>query len=235
MSMPVAILAGGLSTRLRPITETIPKALVDVAGKPFVVRQLEFLQQQGIARVVLCLGHLGQQIEAVVADGSAFGLQVCYSWDGPRLLGTGGAVKKALPLLGEHFFVYYGDSYLPIDFSAVERDFLASGRPALMTVLKNADQWDKSNVLFCDGRIAEYNKQAPRPEMAYIDYGLGVLSASVFENVPVDQPFDLADIYHGLSIRGLLAGREVFERFYEIGSRKGLDETIEYFKEEGKA
>ena len=235
MTMPVAILAGGLSTRLRPITETIPKALVDVAGKPFVMRQLEYVQQQGIARVVLCLGHLGKQVEAVVGDGSAFGLQVRYSWDGPRLLGTGGALRKALPLLGEHFFVYYGDAYLPIDFRAIERDFLASGKPALMTVLKNSDQWDKSNVLFVDGRVAEYNKQAPGPEMAYIDYGLGVLSASVFENVPLNQPFDLADIYHELSIRGLLAGREVFERFYEIGSHKGLDETIQYFKEVGKA
>jgi N-acetyl-alpha-D-muramate 1-phosphate uridylyltransferase len=235
MTMPVAILAGGLSTRLRPITETIPKALVDVAGKPFVVRQLEYVQQQGIARVVLCLGHLGEQVEAVVGDGSTFGLQVRYSWDGPRLLGTGGALKKALPLLGEHFFVYYGDAYLPIDFRGIERDFLASGKPALMTVLKNSDQWDKSNVLFCDGCVAEYNKQAPTPEMAYIDYGLGVLSSSVFENVPVNQPFDLADIYHELSIRGLLAGREVFERFFEIGSHKGLDETIQYFKEVGKA
>jgi len=185
--------------------------------------------------VVLCLGHLGKQVEAVVGDGSAFGLQVRYSWDGPRLLGTGGALRKALPLLGEHFFVYYGDAYLPIDFRAIERDFLASGKPALMTVLKNSDQWDKSNVLFVDGRVAEYNKQAPGPEMAYIDYGLGVLSASVFENVPLNQPFDLADIYHELSIRGLLAGREVFERFYEIGSHKGLDETIEYFKEVDKA
>lgn len=231
MSLPVAILAGGLSTRLRPITETIPKALVDVAGKPFVMRQLEYLQQQGIARVVLCLGHMGEQVEALVGDGSALGLDVRYSWDGPRLLGTGGALKQALPLLGEQFFVFYGDSYLLIDFRAVERDFFKSGKPALMTVLKNGDQWDKSNVLFCDGCIAEYNKQVPRPEMAYIDYGLGVLSASVFENVPVNQPFDLADIYHELSIRGLLAGCEVFERFYEIGSHKGLDETIQYFKE----
>ncbi|MCX5848671.1 MAG: nucleotidyltransferase family protein [Deltaproteobacteria bacterium] len=234
MSIPVAILAGGLSTRLKPITENIPKALVDVAGKPFIVRQLDYLQQQGIARVVLCLGHLGEQVEALVGDGSALGLDVRYSWDGPRLLGTGGALKKALPLLDESFFVYYGDSYLPIDFKAVERDFLVSGKPAIMTVVKNNDQWDKSNVLFCNGCIAEYNKQVPRPEMTYIDYGLGILSASVFENVPIDQPFDLADIYHELSIRGLLAGHEVFERFYEIGSHKGLDETIQYFKERDK-
>ena len=235
MSLPVAILAGGLATRLRPITQKIPKSLVDVAGKPFVVRQLDYLRQQGITRVVLCLGYLGELVEAVVGDGSTFSLDVRYSWDGPRLLGTGGALRQALPLLAGQFFVFYGDSYLPIDFRAVERDFLMSGKPALMTVLKNHDQWDKSNVLLRDGSITEYNKRVPRPEMAHIDYGLGVLSASVLENAPNNEPFDLADIYHELSVRGLLAGHEVFERFYEIGSLKGLDETMEYFKKEGKA
>jgi len=235
MSLPVAIVAGGLASRLHPITQKIPKSLLDVAGKPFVARQLDYLQQQGITRVVLCLGYLGEQVEAVVGDGSAFDLDVRYSWDGPRLLGTGGALKQALQLLGEQFFVFYGDSYLPIDFQAVERDFLASGKPALMTVLKNDDQWDKSNVLFRDGCIVEYNKRTPKPEMTHIDYGLGVLSASVLENAPVNEPFDLADIYHELSVRGLLAGHEVFERFYEIGSHKGLDQTIEYFKQEGKS
>lgn len=233
MSLPVAILAGGLATRLHPITKEIPKSLVDVAGKPFIVRQLDYLCQQGIARVVLCLGHLGEQVKAVVGDGFAFGLDVCYSWDGRRLLGTGGALRQALQLLGEQFFVFYGDSYLPIDFRAVEKDFLASGQPALITVLKNDDQWDKSNVLLRNGCIVEYNKQLPGPEMSHIDYGLGVMSASVLRNTPMNEPFDLSDIYHELSLQGLLAGYEIFERFYEIGSHKGLNETIEYFKQEG--
>jgi NDP-sugar pyrophosphorylase family protein len=234
MSLPVAIVAGGLATRLHPITRQIPKSLVDVAGKPFIVRQLNYLKRQGITRVVLCLGYLGDQVEAVVGDGSVFGLEVGYSWDGPRLLGTGGALRQALPLLGERFFVFYGDSYLPIDFQAIERNFLRSGKPALMTVLENGDQWDKSNVLFRDGCIAEYNKRTPIPEMAHIDYGLGVLSASVLVNMPADEPFDLAEVYHTLSVRGLLAGYEVFERFYEIGSHKGLSDTIEYFQKEGQ-
>ena len=116
VSLPVAILAGGLATRLRPVTEDTPKALLDVAGKPFVVRQLEYLRQQGIVRVVLCVGYLGEQIRAVVGDGSALGLEVLYSWDGPQLLGTGGALRHALSALGEQFMVLYGDSYLPIDF-----------------------------------------------------------------------------------------------------------------------
>ena len=232
--LPVAILAGGLATRLHPITETIPKSLVDVAGKPFIVRQLDYLQQQGITHVVLCISYLGEQVEAIVGDGAAFGLKVDYSWDGPSLLGTGGALRQALPLLGEQFFVFYGDSYLPIDFQAVERDYLISSKPALMTVLRNDDLWDKSNVLFQDGRITEYNKRSPRPEMAHIDYGLGVLSAAALKDAPVNEPFDLADLYHKLSVQGALAGHEVFERFYEIGSHKGLQETINYFKKREK-
>jgi NDP-sugar pyrophosphorylase family protein len=228
--LPVAILAGGLATRLLPITETIPKSLIDVAGKPFIVRQLDYLRRQGITLVVLCVSYLGEQVEAVVGDGSAFGLDVCYSWDGPHLLGTGGALRQALQLLGEQFFVFYGDSYLPIDFQAVERDFLESDKPALMTVMKNVGKWDKSNVLFLDGCITEYNKRKPRPEMAHIDYGLGVLSAALLKDAPANEPFDLADIYHNLSVQGGVAGHEVFERFYEIGSHKGLEETIDYFK-----
>ena len=136
MNLPVAILAGGLATRLRPITEKIPKALVDVAGKPFIMHQLEYLKKQKLTQVVLCLGYLGEQVEVVVGNGSSIGLDVRYSSDGPTLLGTGGCLKKALPMLGEHFFVYYGDSYLPIDFRAVEHAFLACNKPGLMTVLK---------------------------------------------------------------------------------------------------
>ncbi|MGZ5061485.1 MAG: nucleotidyltransferase family protein [Usitatibacter sp.] len=233
MSLPVAILAGGMATRLLPITQDTPKALVEVAGRPFVLRQLDYLRGQGITRVVLCLGHLGEQVEERVGDGSALGLEVSYSRDGPKLLGTAGALRQALPLLGDQFFVFYGDSYLPIDFAAVERGFHACGRPALMTVLGNSGRWDRSNVLFRDGRIVEYNKRLSRPGMAHIDYGLSVLAASVLRDLPAGERFDLADVYHDLSVKGLLAGLEVFERFYEIGSREGLEEAIEYFRKRG--
>jgi NDP-sugar pyrophosphorylase family protein len=226
---PVAILAGGLATRLRPITETIPKALVDVAGKPFIVRQLNYLRQQGISHVVLCIGYLGEMVQEAVGSGENFGLEVSYSDDGPFLLGTGGALLKAIPHLGGDFFVLYGDSFLPVNFLAAQRAYEGSGQHALMTVLKNQNQWDKSNVLFVNGQLLEYNKRAPRPEMAYIDYGLGVVSASVLSDRPVDQSFDLADIYQDLSLHGQLAGLEVHERFYEIGSHAGLKETEEYF------
>ena len=226
---PVAILAGGLATRLRPITETIPKALVDVVGKPFIVRQLSYLREQGINEVVLCIGYLGDMIREVVGRGESLGLKVSYSEDGPNLLGTGGALTKALDLLGDQFFVLYGDSFLPVGFSAVQEAYEKRGGPALMTVLKNQNQWDKSNVLFVGGRLLEYNKRAPRAEMTYIDCGLGVVSASVLKRRPVDQPFDLADVYQDLSLQGQLAGLEVHERFYEIGSHTGLKEAEEYF------
>ena len=227
--LTVAILAGGLATRLRPITQTIPKALVDVAGKPFVIRQLQFLKEQGCHRVVLCIGYLGEMIQQVVSDGAMMGMDVCYSIDGPRLLGTGGALQKALPLLDDPFFVLYGDSFLPCDFTAVKNAFFHCGKPALMTVLHNANRWDKSNVFYRDGNIEEYNKKTPRPEMNHIDYGLGILTSRVFFNRPADSSFDLADVYHELSITGQLAGYEVRERFYEIGSHQGLQETIDYF------
>jgi len=226
--LTVAILAGGLATRLRPITETIPKALVEVAGKPFIVHQLGYLRVQGISQVVLCVGYRGDMIRDVVGNGASLGLKVSYSEDGPSLLGTGGALAKAIDLLGDHFFVLYGDSFLPLNFSVVQSAYEESKLPALMTVLKNQNQWDKSNVLFVDGQLLEYNKRAPRPEMTYIDYGLGVLSASVLEQYSAGQGFDLADIYQDLSLQGRLAGLEVLERFYEIGSHVGLKETEEY-------
>jgi MurNAc alpha-1-phosphate uridylyltransferase len=230
VKLPVAILAGGLASRLRPITETIPKALVEVAGKPFILRQLDYLRRQGISRVVLCVGFLGEQIEALVGDGAPCGLSVSYSQDWPTLMGTGGALRQALPLLDSQFLILYGDSYLPIDFASVERAFMSSGKPALMTVQRNADEWDKSNVLFVDNVIVEYNKRAPTPNMRHIDYGLGAISAQVLADENTTGPFDLADIYHRLSLSGQLAGYEVHERFYEIGSHKGLAETADYFK-----
>src|SRR6266568_7713799 len=223
--LPVAILAGGLATRLRPITNTIPKSLVEVAGKPFIVRQLEYLHAQQCEKVVLCVSHLGEHIEAAVGNGKTFGLDVRYAFDGAQLLGTAGALRRAQALLGEAFFVLYGDSFLPIAFQAVEDAFAASGRPALMTVLKNRDRWDKSNVEYVDGRVVEYNKRQPRPEMAYIDYGLSIVSSDVLKTYSRGTAIDLSDVYHDLSVAGRLAGYEVFERFYEIGSHQGLAET----------
>jgi NDP-sugar pyrophosphorylase family protein len=228
--LPVAILAGGLATRLRPITDTLPKALVEVAGHAFLGWQLRYLHTQGIRRIVLCVGYRGEQIASLVQDGSRYGVRVEYVFDGPRLLGTGGALRRALPALGQTFFILYGDSFLPVDFPEVQRAYLASGKPALMTVLKNRNLWDKSNVHFEHGRIVEYNKRDPRPEMAHIDYGLSVISAGTLTPYAEGHVFDLADVYYQLSVNGDLAGFEVHERFYEIGSPDGLAQTEAYLQ-----
>ncbi len=229
----VAILAGGLATRLRPRTETVPKSLLEVNGEPFAVHQLRLLQSKGIRRVVFCVGHLGELIQQAIGDGSTLGLQVDYSFDGPALLGTAGAVRNALPRLGDSFFVMYGDSYLPCDYAAIARQFQAVGLPGMMTVFRNEGKWDTSNVEFeADGveggRILAYSKTDRTPNMRYIDYGLGVFRAEAFQGLPVGKPRDLAELYADLLQRKQLAAFEVRERFHEIGSPAGLQETAEF-------
>ncbi len=221
---PVAILSGGLATRLRPLTETIPKSLVEVLGEPFIARQLRLLKRGGIGKAVVCAGYLGEMIRDYVGTGDRFGLEVEFVFDGELLLGTGGAIKKALPYLGDSFFVLYGDSYLKCDFGAVRAAFESSGKQGLMSVFFNNGQWDTSNVEFRDGKILDYDKKKLNPRMRYIDYGLGVFRASAFDAVPPNEPYDLYKLYKLLLSRGELAAFEVKERFYEIGSFEGLEE-----------
>lgn len=223
--LPVAILAGGLASRLGPLTTEIPKCLLDVAGRPFIHTQLRQLHSQGVRLVVLCLGHLGEQVVKVVGDGSAFGLEVVYSFDGPELRGTAGAVKRALPLLGRAFFILYGDSYLECNYAAVQNAFEAAGKLVLMTVFRNEGQWDTSNVEYRDGRIVAYDKTTSTAGMQYIDYGLGVWNRRALEGVPDTGFCDLATVCQEMLKQRELAGFEVTERFYEIGSFTGLTET----------
>jgi N-acetyl-alpha-D-muramate 1-phosphate uridylyltransferase len=221
---PVAILAGGLASRLGPITEKIPKALVLVADEPFLTHQLRLLRAAGIRKVVLCVGYRGEMIEEEFGNGNSLGMELSYSHDGPELLGTGGALKKALPLLGEQFLILYGDSYLPIDYAGPARAFAASGKPALMTVFRNENRWEPSNVWFEEGEIRRYDKSSRTPEMNHIDYGLGVFRSEALFPWPNETPFDLSDVYQGLISKRNLAGYEVDRRFYEIGSPHGLAE-----------
>jgi NDP-sugar pyrophosphorylase family protein len=228
ITLPVAILAGGLATRLRPVTDKVAKALLPIAGRPFIHWQLGLLAQQGVTEVVLCAGHLGEQIQAAVGDGSGFGMTVRYSFDGDTLLGTGGALRHALPMLGAAFFVLYGDSYLHCSFAAAQTAYEASAALGLMTVFCNEDRWEKSNVLLRDGRVVEYDKHSPRPGMRHIDYGLSILSMQALQTSPASGAFDLADLYHELALRGELAALTVNERFYEIGSVGGIEATEHY-------
>ncbi len=226
--LTVAILAGGLATRLHPITEKIPKSLLEVNGEPFVTHQLRLLRSNGIGRVVLCVGHLGALIRTAIGDGSALGLQVDYSFDEPALLGTAGAIRKALPQVGDPFFVMYGDSYLPCDYGAIAKNFESAGALGMMTVFRNEGKWDASNVEFEAGRILAYSKSNWTPRMRHIDYGLGVFRAGAFENLPLLEACDLTQVYTDLLESNQLAAFEVHERFYEIGSPAGLRETAEF-------
>jgi len=228
-SFPVAILAGGLAARMRPVTERIPKALLEVAGRPFIEYQLALLRREGVDRVVLCVGFLGEMIEACVGDGARFGLSVSYSFDGERLLGTGGALRRALPLLGEHFFVLYGDSYLDIAYAPVQAAYRSSALQALMTVFRNEGRWDTSNVLFDGKRVVRYDKRNPAHDMKFIDYGLGILNGDILR-ASKHEAFDLSDIYEAVAREGKLAGFEATRRFYEIGTPSGLAETDEHLR-----
>lgn len=226
--LPCAILCGGLATRLRPMTDTIPKSLIPIKGQPFLSHQLKLLRRSGIEEVVLCTGYLGKMIQDFVEDGSKFKLRVGYSFDGAQLLGTAGSIRKALPLLGRSFFVLYGDSYLPCEYRAIAETFTASGVPGLMTIYRNEGHFDTSNVEAANGRIVRYDKRNRTSAMQYIDYGLGAFRASVFERIPSDTPYDLAKIYQNLLREGKLSAFEVHERFYEIGSAQGISELEQY-------
>ncbi len=230
--LPVAILAGGLATRLGPLTKNIPKSLIPIDGEPFVAHQLRLLQRSGIQHVILCVGHLGNMIEQAIGDGKAFGVKVEYSSDGATLLGTAGAIKGALPKLGKKFFVMYGDSYLACDYSAIEQEFSRRSGLGLMTVFRNDGQWDGSNVEFSEGRILAYSKKSRTARMHYIDYGLGVFHADAFARTHAT---DLADVYAELLENGELAAVEVHERFYEIGSPAGLKEMTSFLSLRGDA
>jgi len=222
---PVALLAGGLATRMRPLTEKIPKSMLEVAGEPFIAHQLRLFADKGITSVVLCTGYMGEMVEAFVGDGARFGLSVRYSPDGPVLRGTGGALRQALPLLGDEFMVIYGDSWLDTDICAVVKAFRDSRKSGLMTVFRNENAFDASNVEFEGGVIRNYDKRVRTPAMHHIDWGLGLVKRQAFDGWMDQESFDLADLYTGLVSKGQLAGYEVAERFYEIGSHAGLMET----------
>ena len=221
---PVVILAGGLATRLRPITEKIPKSLVEVGNQPFIGQQLRLLYSRGIRLVIISAWYRGEMIRESVGNGKQFGLTVKYVFDGETPLGTGGAVRQALNLLDEPFFVLYGDSYLPCDYAAVQAYFDHHTQPALMTIYRNRGKWDTSNVEMADGQILCYDKIIRTPRMEFIDYGLGLFQPGVFASLAEGQPADLAEIYQKLAANHDLSAYEVKQRFYEIGSFEGLRE-----------
>jgi len=227
--MQCVILAGGLATRMRPLTETLPKALIRVAGRPFIDYQLDWMAKVGVSKVLLSVGYRGEMLCEHVGDGSRWGLPVEVVNEGAELRGTGGALRLAFDegALDESFLLTYGDSFLPIDFGEVWRAFLSARQPALMTVFRNAERWDQSNAVFEQGQVFYDKARRSRPasDYEYIDYGLSALDRSLVPRfVPEHGKADLASLFHELSLRGELAGFEVWQRFFEIGSPAGLSD-----------
>ncbi len=225
--MQCVILAGGLGTRMRPLTDTCPKTLLPVCGRPFAYHQLHWLAAHGVTDVVYAIGHQGDMIRRYWESEAIPVRSIRYVDEGSTLRGTGGALRLARDrdALEESFLVIYGDSFLPVDFVPVWRSFQASGMPALMTVLRNEGRWDHSNVNYEYGRVLLYDKRGG-PAMKYIDYGLSAFRRGLFDDLP--EVSDLSTLFHELSIQGRLLGFEVNERFYEIGSPAGLRDLEEY-------
>ena len=226
--LQVVILAGGLATRLRPITNDIPKALVEVCGSPFIDWQLKLLANNGILKVLLCVSHKADLIENFVGDGSKYGLEIKYSRDGAKRLGTGGAIRKALDRLDNNFMVLYGDSYLDIDYKKAEESFLISNKSAMMTVFKNNGMYDTSNIKFTNLGLEEYDKVTSNPLFEHIDYGLTFFKKEVFVAQDYNVPFELSDLCSQLTKDRNMAGYEVFSRFYEVGSFEGIEDLTKY-------
>jgi MurNAc alpha-1-phosphate uridylyltransferase len=228
--LPLAILAGGYATRLGPLTSETPKCLIEINGRPFIDWQLELLIDNGYSEFVLCVSYKSQLVQEYLGDGSDKGIKINYSIDGATQLGTGGAIQKALPLLGSAFGVIYGDSYLPINYWQVEQFFLTNQSLAVMTVYKNRNQFDKSNVEFADGLLINYEKGSANDNMRHIDYGLTYFKAAAFQSWADQSSFDLATLCNHLATSKQLDGFEVSDRFYEIGSLQGIEEFTQYLR-----
>lgn len=229
--LQVVVLMGGLGTRLKDYTKECPKSLVDVCGRPFFDYQLDLLMAWGFKKFVFLIGYRADMIEKYYGNGSSRNISIRYSYDGEKLLGTGGAVRRAIDLLEDDFLLIYGDSFMDIDYAQTLYRFVLgkeNGARALMTVLRNNNRFDRSNVVMEGGRVVLYDKHETLPEMDYIDYGVSAYRKELFEDYPADEAFDISDIQHELSVKGQLAAQIVTKRFYEIGSPASLAEFSEY-------
>jgi N-acetyl-alpha-D-muramate 1-phosphate uridylyltransferase len=230
MDIQIAILTGGLATRLGELTKNRPKSLVEILNKPFLAYQLELLRAKGIADVVLCIGHLGGQIKETFGDGHKYGVRISYSIE-DRPLGTAGALKNAASLLGNIFFVMYGDSYLFLDFQKILTYFISQNKLGLATVYSNHNLYDKSNMAINGNMIVKYSKTEKTNDMVYIDYGASIFKKEMLQLIPDDHFYSLEDIFVRLIEMKQLIAFEVNNRFYEIGSPQGLSDFGEFAKE----
>jgi NDP-sugar pyrophosphorylase family protein len=226
--LPVAILAGGLATRIKPISDSIPKSLIEINGKPFLEWQLQLLEKNKCESVIICVSHKSEMIEEFIRRRKKSNLEVLFSSDGEKQLGTGGALIKAKNYLGTAFMVLYGDSYLPVNYSEIEDCFLKSNKLGLMTVMKNSLQSEPSNVVFINGFVQKYDKHSPDEAMDFIDFGLNLFQSAVFDAYPLNESIDLSTIQSELAGRNELAGFQVDQRYYEVGSFQGIRDFESY-------
>ena len=221
--MQVVILAGGLATRLGDLTKNRPKSMLQIQDKPFLEYQLDLLRKAGIENIVLCLGHMGEQIERYFGNGRKYGVNIRYSHEDKRL-GTAGALKRAEKLLDDPFFTMFGDSFVSMDFGSVISYFNPWNKLALMTVYRNHDRYDRSNTEVEGNLVKRYSKKEKISGMVYIEYGVDVFRKGVLNMIPANEFYSLDDLFPRLIDQQELLAFEVNERFYEIGSLRGLKE-----------
>ena len=221
--MQIAILTGGLGTRLNKLTTKTPKSLILIDNKPFLEYQIDFLKEGGIKDIVLCTGHLGEQIHRHFGSGKKYALNIKYSHE-DKPLGTAGALKKSQDLLNDTFFTMYGDSYVFVNFGEIMSYFKSQDKLALMTVYHNSDRYDRSNTSIQGNLVKKYSKKDRSKDTEYIDYGVNIFRKSVLDLIPQNQFYSLEDLLPNLIKQEQLLAYEVYDRFYEIGSPEGLED-----------
>lgn len=228
LAVQAVILAGGFGMRMRPVTKSLPKALLKVRGKCFLEHQIDLLKKSGFRALVLCVHYRADLIRADFGDGSAVGVEITYSEEIEKPLGTAGALKNAAPLLHDPFMVIYGDSYLPVDYGEIVSYFAEHDEPALMTVYKNDNRYDTSNVRIDGERVVAYDKRNTSGNLVYIEYGLNIFRKSVLDLIPAGRSYSLGELFKELIRKRQLIAFETAQRFYEIGSREGLRDMENY-------
>jgi len=228
--LPIAILAGGLATRIKPISDSIPKSLIVINKKPFLEWQLQLLEKNKCKLVVICVSHKSEMIKNFIQNRAKSNLNIYLSFDGTKQLGTGGALVKAKELLGTAFMVLYGDSYLPVNYEKISNHFVESNKLGLLTIMKNELNLEPSNVVYKNGYVQKYDKNIFSEAMHYIDFGLSAFKLEAFDGYPVNETMDLSLIHSGLATRHELLGYKVNRRYFEVGSFQGIQDFQKFSK-----
>lgn len=228
--MQALILAGGMGTRLRPVTYHIPKPMVPIHGKPFLWHQLMLLRENGFKDILLLVGYLGHVIEEYFRDGCDIGMKIRYSYeDAP--LGTAGAIKNADKVITGDFLLLNGDTFLPIDYVAMSAFFLRCGKIGLIAVSSDSSQINTYNMKITESAVvASYDKKNA-VGMNCKDAGAGFYKRSVLELIDKYNASSFEeDIYPRLISESGLAAYKTDTKIYDIGTQQGLKAISERLK-----